>query len=54
MWLLWYRKDLFDKAGVARAEAPDELAADAAKVTTAEQIMGFTMGASTGNLGAGA
>ncbi len=53
VWLLWYRKDLLDKAGLQPPKTLDQLATDAAKVTT-PQVMGFTMGASTGNLGAGA
>lgn len=53
VWLLWYRKDLFDKAGLVLPKTLDQLAQDAAKVTT-PQMMGFAMGASTGNLGAGA
>jgi len=53
VWLLWYRKDLFEKAGLQPPKTLDELAADAGKLTT-PQLMGFTMGVSTGNLGAGA
>ena len=53
VWLLWYRKDLLDKAGAAAPKTTDELAQTAAKITT-EQIMGFGFGASTGALGAGA
>jgi ABC-type glycerol-3-phosphate transport system substrate-binding protein len=53
VWLLWYRKDLLDKAGVAVPKTTDELAAAAAKIST-DQVMGFGFGASTGALGAGA
>jgi len=53
VWLLWYRKDLLDKAGVAVPKTTDELAQAAAKIST-EQLMGFGFGASTGALGAGA
>ncbi len=50
VWLLWYRKDLLDKAGVAVPKTTDELAQAAAKIAT-DQVMGFGFGASTGALG---
>jgi ABC-type glycerol-3-phosphate transport system substrate-binding protein len=54
VWLLWYRKDLLDKAGVsAPPRTTDELQQIAAKIST-EQTMGFGFGASTAALGAGA
>lgn len=53
VWLLWYRKDLLDKAGAGVPKTADELAQVAAKISS-EQVMGFGFGASTGALGAGA
>ena len=53
VWLLWYRKDLLDKAGASVPKTTDELAQVAAKTST-DQVMGFGFGASTGALGAGA
>jgi multiple sugar transport system substrate-binding protein len=53
VWLLWYRKDLLAKANLQPPKTLDELGQVAAKLTT-PQVMGFAMGASTGNLGAGA
>ena len=53
VWLLWYRKDILDKAGVAVPKNVDELQAVAAKIAT-DQAMGFGFGASTAALGAGA
>jgi multiple sugar transport system substrate-binding protein len=53
VWLLWYRKDLLDKAGAATPKTTDDLAQAAAKIST-DQVMGFGFGASTGALGAGA
>jgi ABC-type glycerol-3-phosphate transport system substrate-binding protein len=53
VWLLWYRKDLLDKAGVAVPRNTDQLQQAAAKTST-DQVMGFGFGASTGALGAGA
>jgi len=53
VWLLWYRKDLLDKAGVAPPHNVDELQQVAAKIST-DQVMGFGFGASTAALGAGA
>ena len=53
VWLLWYRKDLLDKAAVPVPKTTDELAQAAAKIST-DQVMGFGFGASTGALGAGA
>lgn len=54
VWLLWYRKDVLDKAGVKQApRTVDELAQVAAKIGT-EQAMGFGFGGSTAALGAGA
>jgi len=53
VWLLWYRKDLLDKAGAGVPKTTDELAQVAAKISS-EQVMGFGFGASTGALGAGA
>jgi len=53
VWLLWYRKDLLDKASAPPPRTTDELTQTAAKITT-DQVMGFGFGASTGALGAGA
>lgn len=53
VWLLWYRKDLLDKAGVQPPKTTDELAQIAAKISN-DQLMGFGFGASTAALGAGA
>jgi ABC-type glycerol-3-phosphate transport system substrate-binding protein len=53
VWLLWYRKDLLDKAAAPVPKTTDELAQAAAKIST-DQVMGFGFGASTGALGAGA
>ena len=53
VWLLWYRKDLLDKAGLAVPRNVDELQLVAGKLTT-DQAMGFGFGASTAALGAGA
>ena len=53
VWLLWYRKDLLAKASLQPPKTLDELGQVAGKLTT-PQVMGFSMGASTGNLGAGA
>ncbi|HEY3179765.1 MAG TPA: extracellular solute-binding protein [Casimicrobiaceae bacterium] len=53
VWLLWYRKDLLDKAGAQPPRTTEELAQTAAKIST-DQVMGFGFGASTGALGAGA
>jgi ABC-type glycerol-3-phosphate transport system substrate-binding protein len=53
VWLLWYRKDLLDKAGAAVPKTTEDLAQVAAKIST-DQVMGFGFGASTGALGAGA
>ena len=53
VWLLWYRKDLLDKAALAPPRITDELAQAAAKIST-DQVMGFGFGASTAALGAGA
>src|SRR4029453_11397204 len=52
VWLLWYRKDLLDKASTGVPKTTDELAQVAAKISNA-QGMGFGFGASTGALGAG-
>ena len=53
VWLLWYRKDLLANAKLQPPKTLDELGQVAGKLTT-PQVMGFSMGASTGNLGAGA
>lgn len=53
VWLLWYRKDVLDKAGVKLPQTLDELGAVAGKVSS-DQAMGFGVGASTSGLGAGA
>jgi len=53
VWLLWYRKDLLANAKLQPPKTLDELGQVAGKLTTA-QVMGFALGASTGNLGAGA
>ncbi len=53
VWLLWYRKDVLDKAGLKPPRNVDELQQVAAKVST-DQAMGFGFGASTAALGAGA
>lgn len=53
VWLLWYRKDILDKAGLQPPRNVDELATVAGKINT-DQAMGFGFGASTGALGAGA
>ena len=53
VWLLWYRKDLLDKAGQKVPANTDELQQVAAKIST-DQVMGYGFGASTAALGAGA
>jgi multiple sugar transport system substrate-binding protein len=53
VWLLWYRKDVLDKAGLQPPRTVDELKTVAAKVAS-DQAMGFGFGASTAALGAGA
>src|SRR5438128_4311235 len=53
VWLLWYRRDLLTKAGLTPPKTLDELGQVAGKITS-NQVMGFAMGASTGELGAGA
>ncbi|HTS24223.1 MAG TPA: sugar ABC transporter substrate-binding protein [Casimicrobiaceae bacterium] len=53
VWLLWYRKDLLAAAKLQPPKTLEELGEVAGKLTT-PQVMGFAMGASTGNLGAGA
>lgn len=54
VWLLWYRKDVLEKAGFRQPpRTVDELQQVAAKVTT-DQAMGFGFGGSTAALGAGA
>lgn len=53
VWLLYYRRDLLDKAGVQPPHTVDDLQRVAAKIAT-DQAMGFGFGASTGALGAGA
>jgi multiple sugar transport system substrate-binding protein len=53
VWLLWYRQDILDKAGVKVPQTLDELGQVAGKIST-EQAMGFGIGASTAGLGAGA
>jgi ABC-type glycerol-3-phosphate transport system substrate-binding protein len=53
VWLLWYRRDLLEKAGVAVPKTLDELGTVAAKIST-DQVMGFGFGASTAALAAGA
>jgi ABC-type glycerol-3-phosphate transport system substrate-binding protein len=53
VWLLWYRKDLLDKAGVRVPRNTDELQQVAARISS-DQVMGFGFGASTAALGAGA
>lgn len=52
VWLYWYRSDLFAKAGLQVPRTLDELGKDAGAIST-EQVMGFAMGASEGQLGAG-
>jgi multiple sugar transport system substrate-binding protein len=53
VWLLWYRADLLKAAGLGVPKTLDELASTGAKLST-DQTMGFSFGASTGALGAGA
>jgi len=53
VWLLWYRKDILDKAGLQPPKTVDELSTVAGKIST-DQAMGFGFGASTAGLGAGA
>jgi len=53
VWLLWYRADLLKAAGLGVPKTLDELATTGAKLST-DQTMGFSFGASTGALGAGA
>ena len=53
VWLLWYRKDVLDKYGVAVPRSVDELQQVSAKISS-DQAMGFAFGASTAALGAGA
>lgn len=53
VWLLWYRKDQLDAAGLAVPKTVDDLKAAGAKIST-DASMGFGFGASTAALGAGA
>lgn len=50
-WLMWYRSDLLEKSGQKLPQTLDELAKVGAAVTT-DQVMGVTVGASEGQLGA--
>ncbi|WP_170975430.1 ABC transporter substrate-binding protein [Martelella alba] len=52
VWLLWYRKDLLQQAGLMPPATLPEMAEDARKLANG-QVMGFAMGASSGQLGAG-
>lgn len=53
VWLLWYRQDVLEKAGLKVPRTLDELGRVAGKISN-DQAMGFGIGASTGGLGAGA
>lgn len=52
VWLLWYRSDLLEKAGQKLPKTLDELGQAAGAMTT-DQVMGYAMGASDAQLGAG-
>jgi multiple sugar transport system substrate-binding protein len=51
-WLYWYRSDLLEKTGAKLPQALDELGSVSGAVTT-DSVMGFALGASEGQLGAG-
>ncbi len=53
VWLLWYRSDLLRKADLAVPGTLEEMAVAAGKLS-AGNVMGFVMGASSSELGAGA
>jgi multiple sugar transport system substrate-binding protein len=52
VWLLWYRKDLVERAGGAPPRTLEELGQLAGRLAS-DQAMGFGFGASTGALAAG-
>jgi ABC-type glycerol-3-phosphate transport system substrate-binding protein len=52
VWLLWYRSDLLEKSGQKLPQTLEELGRVCGAMTT-DQVMGFGMGASDAQLGAG-